>query len=269
MRQSVIKIMIFFLSILVYDCSRVEKEQQVNRYQDQILWTMKRKSIIDDCIISIEYNKIFLSTSAGIFCYDAESGILVWKNAEITYSDTLFVFGGSLIIADARKPRIYYINIETGKVTQQVSLEEYIFMLQVESKTTLLIVSHKPEYQFQLQRYNIISTKTDILQVFEGSPRNQLECYNGDIILTASSKTGENGTIYIVDGSDYRIKRVDTIYDNLSSSNKDFVCLQNSVYYIKRIDNRNELTRVDITTGKTENHELFFGLDTHCLFDCG
>jgi hypothetical protein len=83
--------------------------------------------------------------------------------------------------------------------------------------------------------------------------------YHGNIILTAWEE--DEGKIYIIDGNNYRIKRKDTIYDNIMSFNKDFVCLQNSVYYIKRFGNEIGLIKVDLSADEiTENYPLFFPL---------
>jgi hypothetical protein len=240
----------------------------LNLNRDQIQWAMMRRGVISDCVFSMENNKFFFNTSTGIFCYDIESGKQKWKNDKILNSNNSFLFENILITADTRKNCMYYIDIGTGKIVNKIDWTDYIFMIQIESENTLLIVSRRSEYQFQVQRYNVFSGAIEDIIVLNGRPKGQIEWYNGSIVLTTWGK--EEGLIYIVDGNSCKIKMKDTIYDNIMYFNKDFVCLQNSVYYIKRVNDRTELTKTDIVTGgTTESYFLPFSLSNSCLRDDG
>jgi hypothetical protein len=170
-----IKIIIVSLSFLTFNCSK--KNNEYYESFDQRIWSLERKGVISDCVFSEEGDKFFLITSTGIFCYNSGSGKSEWKNEKVVYCNTALLFENILVTADTRKPSIYYIDIETGKILNRVDFEEYIFMIQVESENTLLIASGKSMHQFQLLRYNISSDTIEDLLTLDGKPKSQLKYY--------------------------------------------------------------------------------------------
>jgi hypothetical protein len=243
----------------VLSCSENDDEWLADLGSNKIEWALRKKWVILDCIFSKEHDEIFLIALEGIYCYDAESGVQKWKNEKIVGSESVLLFQNFLIAAGTSKPIVYFIDITTGKIIRQVDFEKYVYMIQFEDENNLFVVSDKNEYQFQLQRYNIFSDAVEHLVTLDDWPKNQIGYYNGNIILTT---WGRYGGIYIIDEAEYKIKWRDVVYDRLTSYNNDFVCLQNSVYYIKdRIDNKEELVRVDIVTGELiETHLVDFPL---------
>jgi outer membrane protein assembly factor BamB len=198
-----------------------------------------------DCIFSTTDNKVILVTSNDIICYNMETGERVWKTKMNILRTPLFI-NEILVTGSMYLPGLYHIDIKNGKIKKKIDMTSEIYKVGVENEASFILIGSESSEQSQLQRFNIINGETEKILSIDGVPKNQLEYYKENIVLTIGS--GYISYLLLIDGNTKKVKRKDAIANDRVFRD-EFVCMKDCVFYVSNSDAEAKLVQVDIETG--------------------
>jgi hypothetical protein len=233
------KILFIFLSCLcLVGCTK----------KNNIGWPAKINGEVYNCLFLPE-NKVVLSTSAGFYCYDLDSGKREWIVEGIMAIYRPVLLKESLITGIFWEHGLYSININDGSVNKLFNIEELVHALQVQDEENILAVTQDgTKNKYLLQCFNIEDHTIEKITDLDSAPKNKFEIYGENIILPAVYSRKKD-KLLIIDRIDKMIKWEDTIRDMTLLHNSDFVRIENSIYYIRNEENENYLLQIDVNSG--------------------